>query len=109
MKEVVIDFDFSKFGQEDITCKSGGLYIHTLHEHPHNKDHYYGIAANGSEFRTHVNFITMYQEMKPREIWINEQENAGFHYSKVFSSKAEAEAQKLPFVTRTLKFVEAIE
>lgn len=100
-----IEFDFGKWVQEGISVKSWDDSVVALHKHPNKEDLYYGISEHGCFICTPKE-LTMYQEEKPREIWVNEQESAGFHYSKVFSSKEEAESQKLPFVIRTVKFRE---
>lgn len=113
MKKQKIDFDFSKWGQEGISVEYKGNRVQTLHQHPNENayQYYYGVDCFNNFFVTYLSQLDliMYQEIKPREIWVNEQEGGGFHYSKVFSSKEGAESQKLPFVIRTVKFREVLD
>ena len=100
-----IEFDFSKWGQEGISVKTD-MEVLNLYKNDILNNFYYGIDINGVVFSLPEKHLKMYQETKPREIWVNEQQDAIFHYSKVFASKKEAESQKLPFVIRTIKFRE---
>lgn len=84
------------------------MIVHTLHLHPHNKDHYYGIAHNGLTFRVHVFSLTMYQEIKPREIWVNEYPS-GFRNSAVHVSKVSAELDSGGSCLRQIKFREVLD
>lgn len=104
-----IEFDFFKWGQEGISVEIEGVKVLGLHQNPTNTYDYYGIDSKGLTFIRNKIELRMYQEIKPREIWVNEQEGGVFHYSKVFSSKAEAESQKLPFVIRSVKFREVLD
>lgn len=111
MKKVKIEFDFSKWGQEGISVQKDQCEVIQLHKHK-IEGRVYGLVKVGFSFNIfecNEDKVIIYQEIKPREIWVNEQESAGFHYSKVFSSKAEAESQKLPFVIRTVKFREVFD
>jgi len=73
MKEQ-IEFDFSKWGQPGITVQfkgSNGLGFLKLHQHPINKDGYYGLTTNGHPFSSDVKNLQMYYEQIPREVYIN--------------------------------------
>jgi len=72
-----IDFDFSKWGQPGITVTFGGTNVkmQTLHQHPTDKDNYYGITESGSALRSDVDRLTMYYEQIPREFYMSIYDN----------------------------------
>lgn len=67
-----IEFDFSKWGQEGITVNSGESQMITLHQNPNHPTYYYGLDLSSNACSYHKSKLTMYQEVKPREIWVNE-------------------------------------
>ena len=72
MKKQQIDFDFEKFGQKDVTAFIDGVEIATMHKFPVGyPDRYYGIDVQGMTYDRHKSRIKMYEEIKPREIWVN--------------------------------------
>ncbi len=66
-----IEFDFTKWGQDGISVDDTmGRLVIKLHENP-IKDEFYGITHDGSTFAMHKNKFIMFQEVKPREFWVN--------------------------------------
>lgn len=72
MKKVKIDFDFEKWGQEGISVIIQSEDIIKLHQNPIKNIWFYGLFKNGNNFVCLYTDLTMYQEVKPREIWVNE-------------------------------------
>lgn len=67
-----IEFDFAKWGQEGISVAVNGCKIATLHKHTSIPDCYYGHYEKSiNTFSLYGNNFTMFQEVKPREFWIN--------------------------------------
>ena len=106
MKKQQIEFDFSKWGQEGISVDDiCGRLVIRLYENP-IKDEFYGVAHDGSVFALPKQKFTMYQEVKPREIWVNEYYD---FFGKGYHTKKEAMDRKASSCIRTIKFVEVIE
>ena len=108
MKKQQIPFDFTKWGQEGISVESSDFIVHTLHLHPHNKDNCYGIAHNGDAFNFHVGWLRMYQEIKPREIWVNEY-STGFGIMHFTEEAAIQQRDKARTFVKLVKFREVLE
>lgn len=108
MKKVKIDFDFSKWGQKGISVMSGKYRMLTLHKHPIVERDYYGMDYD-CDFHTGDGFI-MYQEVEPREVWINEFEY-GLSNVYWFSRTLEEalESKILNGYKRTVKFREVLD
>ena len=111
MKKQQIEFDFSKWGQEGISVKlPSSNHAVTLHKSPLGDNSYYGISTDNYTFHISEKNIKMYQEAKPREIWVNEYpENKT---TNVFwDTKEEAEPKLLNYATpiRTIKFREVFD
>lgn len=106
MKKQQIPFDFSKWGQDGITCVFEDSPILTLHLNLRNQLNYYGITESGTPFHTYVSSIKMYQEIKPREIWVNEYPR---HFGNTYNTKEEAEKYKTSSCVRTIKFREVLD
>lgn len=113
MKKVKIDFDFSKWGQRDVDTTLKGHTIQTLHKHPNAKvnECFYGIDGFGHAFKTYLNSgeLEMYQEIKPREIWVNEYQTIGCTNSCIYQSEEEAIKNKSRNYIRTIKFREVLD
>lgn len=110
MKKVKIDFDFSKWGQEGISVIIDSKNVFVIHKNPIKTTWYYGLYENGFAFFCLVGDITMYQEIKPREIWVNEYPNNQRAYV-FWDTKEDAETKLLNCATplRTIKFREVLE
>jgi hypothetical protein len=106
IKRVKIPFNFELWGKENISVDDiMGRLVVKLHENP-IKDEFYGIAHDGSTFALPVNKLTMYQEVKPREIWVNEYSDLriGGAYSSIEKAKHCG-----PNAIRQVKFIEVLE
>jgi len=67
-----IPFNFELWGQEDIKIYDEDNEVLLIHLHPSTKS-YYGVYKDGTNFFGCIeDSLTMYQEVKPREIWVNE-------------------------------------
>lgn len=105
-----IPFNFELWGKEGISVDDTmGRLIVKLHEHP-MKDEFYGVTHDGCTFALPANKFIMYQEVKPREIYVNDR-NDMFVGSSIYFSKEEAiegiagDAKKV----RQVKFIEVLE
>lgn len=108
MKKINIEFDFEKFGQEGVTAFIDGVEIISAHKFPFDyPDRYYGIDQRGMTYDRHKSKLVMYQEIKPREIWVNEYP-AGFTGS-VHLSKEKAISCRIASFTTTIKFREVLD
>ena len=110
MKKVKIDFDFSKWGQEGISVYHYNTKVLTLHKHFNpDEDYYYGISETNL-FGTSSKHLYMYQEIKPREIWVNEYPNNLRAYV-FWDTKEDAETKLLNYTTplKTIKFREVLD
>lgn len=102
-----IEFDFSKWGQEGISVYNETDKMVTLHKNPISNDLYYGIDEEGYTYSGLIIKFTMYEEVKPREIWVNEYKTGltsnVFHDTREKASKVQANW------LRQVKFIEVIE
>jgi hypothetical protein len=78
-----ITFDFAKWGQEGIVAYTRlEFQIVTLFENPLKKDEYYGVSEQGNVFCLESKNINMFEEVKPREFWVNVYSNdSGYCYA----------------------------
>lgn len=107
-----IEFDFEKWGQDGISVYIDDVQMATLHKNPFMLNSYYGISAkNGEDIMWCNNSTTytikMYQEVKPREIWVNEYKNGLGSFS--YLSKEDARKCSASNCIRQVKFIEVIE
>jgi hypothetical protein len=65
-----IEFDFAKWGQEGISVKSDGLIAVAMHQN-NIKGLIYGIDSKGIVFHREAKDFTMFEEVKPREYYMN--------------------------------------
>lgn len=107
MKKVKIDFDFSKWGQEGISVYHYNTKVLTLHKHfNHGEYYYYGISETNL-FGCASKHLFMYQEIKPREIWVNEYPT---HLAEfVYTSKEQAVIGSADNTTKQIKFMEVLD
>ena len=109
MKKQKIPFDFSKFGQEGISVDYLEESVIALHKHPNEEDLYYGIFENGC-FIGLPNELKMYQEIKPREIWVNEYTNGLSATCMWYDSEKEAaECKSATHYVKSIKFREVLD
>lgn len=86
-----IDFDFEKFGQEGVEAFIDGVRILTTHKFPSGyPDRYYGIDVRGMTYDRHKSKLVMIEEIKPREIWVNEYPTTSYKNSCIYESKEAA-------------------
>ena len=102
-----IEFDFSKWGQERIIVYNETDKMITLHKNPISSDLYYGVDEEGYTYSGLIIKFTMYEEIKPREIWVNEF-SSGTYLMKAYHTKAEAESNQTGAIGQ-IKFIEVIE
>jgi hypothetical protein len=103
-----IEFDFEKFGQENVTAFIDGVEILTVHKFPSSyPDRYYGLDVKGMTYDRHKSKLVMVQKIKPREIWLNEYPD-GF-IGSAHLSKEKAINFKLSTCIATIKFIEVLD
>jgi len=103
-----IPFNFELWEKEGISVDDiMGRLVIKLHENP-IKDEFYGITHDGSTFALPVNKFIMYQEVKLREIWVNEFEGR-ICGRKYYISKEDARDNVGFIGTRQIKFIEVID
>lgn len=108
MKKQQIPFDFSKWGQEGISVDDiCGRLVIRLYENP-IKDEFYGIAHDGSVFALPKEKFTMYQEIKHREIWVNEY-STGLGVMHFTEEAAIQQRDKARTFVKLVKFREVLE
>lgn len=68
-----IEFDFAKWGQEGISVfdKDNNISVCTLHTSPFVLNTYYGLLDNERPYHLSGTDLTMFEEVKPREFWVN--------------------------------------
>lgn len=98
-----IEFDFSKWGQEWISVTIHSEDIIILHQNPINNNWFYGVYKNGMNFVCLDTDLEMYQETKPREIWVNEYKDG---YTTSHQTKENALRLAGADCLRTIKFRE---
>ena len=106
-----IEFDFAKWGQDGISVNTHCIEnVATLYKNPFKKDTFYGVSISGIVYSVYITDLTMYQEVKPREIYVNEPRH-GLHSSQsCFNSLEFAKNNYSEFDhIRTVKFIEVIE
>jgi len=102
-----IPFNFELWGTERISVTESDLEILTVHLNPLNNA-YYGLCKNGASFwNLSKRDLIMYQEVKPREVWMNESTEFGLNISSVYFSKENAKANER-YKSRQVKFIEVI-
>lgn len=102
-----IDFDFEKFGQKGVTAFIDGVEIETIHKFPVGyPDRYYGIDVRGMTYDRHKSRIKMYQEIKPREWWLNEYEN---RVGQPYDSQSEGYKNRAGGFKRQIKVREVLD
>ena len=104
-----IPFNFELWGTEGISVDDiMGRLVIKLHENP-IRDDFYGIVHDGSPFACKDINLIMYQEVKPREIWVNEYTIglSNTHYpTKELATKYAANTST---EIRQVKFIEIID
>jgi hypothetical protein len=65
-----IDFDFTKWGQEGVSVECYKEEILSLHINPKSSNYYYGMVNGTTCFNVTKSYLTMYEEVKPREFWV---------------------------------------
>jgi len=103
-----IEFDFAKWGQEGISVEINGAKIATLHKHTLIPDAYYGIFDSSSfnTFCLYGNNFKMFEEVKPREFWVNITNKDNIY---IYNDFASADAQCGDWTVETIKVREVIE
>lgn len=105
-----IDFDFAKWGQEGISIKYNKIHdvvaimkstLQFTYVIEHRIDNSLGVKA----IHTDKCDLTMFEEVKPREFWVNVY---GDGFSFLYDTKSEA-IQCLDIGGKTIKLVEVIE
>ena len=71
MKKTEIDFDFAKWGQEGISVIIQTKSIITLYQNSVITNRFYGLFEDGGAFVALDLDIHMFEEVKPREFWVN--------------------------------------
>ena len=100
-----IEFDFNKWGQDGIEVEYKEYNIITLHSHPNAKSNtFYGISEMGF-FDAKREQLVMYEDKKPREIWINEYP---FEYRAFYISEKEAIEDTQEHFLKRSKFIEVL-
>ena len=102
----LIDFDFSKWGQDGINVEVNGSKVAELHKHNTAKDVYFGHYGGFQIFCLYSNNFIMYQEIKPREFWINEYED---RVGMPYESKSDANENKAKGFKRQIKVREVLD
>ena len=109
MKRQQIDFDFSKWGQEGISViLPSRNHAVTLHKSPLGDNSYYGISNDTYTFHVNVNNLKMYEEIKPREIWVNEY-STGFGIMHFTEKDAIQQRDKARTFVKLVKFREVLD
>jgi hypothetical protein len=108
-----IEFNFAKWGQDGVVVQSeNGHFVFDMH---HNKisNYYYGYYENGDLFSTINTALRMYEEVKPREFWMNLYSNGMI---AILDSKEQAEDVGRSFVfvnpdkrVETIKVIEVLD
>lgn len=103
-----ITFDFAKWGQEGISVidKDNNIDVCTLHKSPFVLNTYYGLLDNESTYHLSVTDLTMFEEVKPREFWVNVTGKGDIYIYKDFAS---ADSQCGDWTTETIKVREVLE
>lgn len=107
MKREII-FDFSKWGQEGISVETDTYNMVTLHKNPIN-NLFYGVDEDGDLNSGKATEFKMYEEVKPREFWVNvysDKTSQFIHFSKQEASIAKSDTHNF---VKTIKLVEVIE
>ncbi len=108
MKKTEIDFDFAKWGQEGISVIIQTKSIITLYQNSVITNRFYGLFEDGGAFVALDLDIHMFEEVKPREFWVNEYDDGSFGVARI--SKEEAESRRvIGGDTKLIKLVEVIE
>lgn len=108
MKKQQIEFDFSKWGQEGISVQKDQCEVIQLHKHK-IEGRVYGLVKVGFSFNIfecNEDKVIMYQEIIPREIWVNEYPTK---LGRCYDTKELAENMKSLDYIRTIKFIEVLD
>lgn len=107
-----IEFNFSKWGKEGVTVEPSWpekAYAVSVHVNPVNGQ-IYGVFNNGSLFVSNEDDLVMYEEVKPREIWVNEYpQPIGIFKSSIWNDERSAALNTNADCIRQVKFIEVIE
>jgi len=85
-----IEFDFAKWGQEGISVTVNGKNVITLHKNPNHANYFYGMTGPTLMFNNSGPCFTMFEEVKPREFWVNVYENRSVGIYETEQSAIEA-------------------
>jgi hypothetical protein len=77
-----IEFDFAKWGQDGISVEWYGQKVLSMHINPTSSAYYYGMVNGTTCFNTTQSNLTMFEEVNPREFWVNVYNNGnGYCYN----------------------------
>lgn len=102
-----IEFDFAKWGQEGISVETNGTPVITLHVNPHCNSYFYGMLGPTYMFNNAISTFKMFEEVKPREFWVNEYEDGSF--GQAWLDKEEADKSRIGGIDGVAKLIKLVE